>query len=113
VSLDEGIGLASLRVRIRPDGIPRGIESRIFDVAGDLNVFAARTLDVPSCYIAGAREWGVYQTPGAFEAMQRGACTKLLGVHLVKGAGHSVAEERPEEVNRLLVEFLQRAKAAI
>jgi pimeloyl-ACP methyl ester carboxylesterase len=84
---------------------------RIFDVAGDLNIFAGRTLDVSSCYIAGAREWGVYQTPGAFEAMQRGACTKLLGVHLVKGAGHSVAEEQPQEVNRLLIEFLQRAKA--
>lgn len=84
---------------------------RIFDVAGDLNVFAGRTLDVSSCYIAGAREWGAYQTPGAFEAMQREACTKLLGVHPVNGAGHSVAEERPEEVTRLLIEFLQRAKA--
>lgn len=83
---------------------------RIFDVAGDLNVFAGRTLDVSSCYIAGAREWGVYQTPGAFEAMQRRACTKLLGVHLVKGAGHSVAEEQPQEVNRLLIEFLQMGR---
>jgi pimeloyl-ACP methyl ester carboxylesterase len=35
-----------------------------------------------------------------------------MGVHLVEGAGHSVAEEQPEEVNRLLLEFLQRAKAA-
>jgi pimeloyl-ACP methyl ester carboxylesterase len=83
---------------------------RIFDVAGDLNVFAGRTLDVSSCYIAGAREWGVYQTPGAFEAMQQKACTKLLGVHLVKGAGHSVAEEQPQEVNRLLIEFLQMGR---
>jgi hypothetical protein len=51
----------------------------------------------------------VYQTPGAFEAMQHGACTKLLGVHLVKGAGHSVVEEQPEQVNRLLIEFLRGA----
>jgi len=43
--------------------------------------------------------------------MQQGACTKLLSVHMVKGAGHSVAEEQPEEVNRLLIEFLQRAKS--
>ena len=27
------------------------------------------------------------------EEMQHGACTRLLGVHLVPGAGHSVAEE--------------------
>jgi pimeloyl-ACP methyl ester carboxylesterase len=42
--------------------------------------------------------------------MQHGACTKLLGVHLVKDAGHSLAEEQPLEVNKLLVEFLHQAK---
>jgi pimeloyl-ACP methyl ester carboxylesterase len=81
---------------------------RIFEVAGDINLFTGRTIDVPAMYIAGASEWGVYQSPGVFEAMQHGACTRLLGVHLVKGAGHSVAEEQPQEVNRLLLEFLQR-----
>lgn len=78
----------------------------------ELNSFSGRTIDVPAIYIAGASEWGVYQTPGAFEAMQHGACTRLLGVHLVKGAGHSVAEEQPEEVNRLLIEFFERARVA-
>jgi pimeloyl-ACP methyl ester carboxylesterase len=29
---------------------------------------------------------------------------------LVRGAGHSVAEEQPDEVNRLLIEFLRQAK---
>lgn len=77
---------------------------------GDLTASAARTIDVPACYIAGASEWGVYQTPGAFEAMQHGACTRLLGVHLVKDAGHSVVEEQSEEVNRLLIDFLRQAK---
>ena len=33
---------------------------RIFEVAGDLNVFSGRTIDVPALYIAGAREWGAY-----------------------------------------------------
>jgi pimeloyl-ACP methyl ester carboxylesterase len=47
----------------------------------------------------------------AFEAMQKSACRRLLGVHLVRGAGHSVAEEQPDEVNRLLIEFLQQAKS--
>jgi pimeloyl-ACP methyl ester carboxylesterase len=78
----------------------------------ELNSFSGRTIDVPAFYIAGASEWGVYQTPGAFEAMQHGACTRLLGVHLVKGAGHSVAEEQPEEVNRLLIEFFRKARVA-
>ena len=29
---------------------------------------------------------------------------------MVRGAGHSVAEEQPSEVNRLLIEFLQQVK---
>ena len=76
----------------------------------ELDSFSGRPIDVPSCYIAGASEWGAYQSPGAFETMQKSACTRLLGVHLVPGAGHSVAEERPNEVNRLLIEFLQQVK---
>jgi len=78
---------------------------------GDLTASAGRlTIDVPACYIAGASEWGVYQTPGAFEAMQHGACTRLMGVHLVKDAGHSVVEEQAEQVNRLLEDFLRQAR---
>lgn len=75
-----------------------------------LKNFSGRTIDVPSCFIAGASDWGVYQTPGAFEEMRQGACTRLLGVHLVEGAGHSLAEEQPQHVNQLLIEFLQRAQ---
>jgi hypothetical protein len=45
----------------------------------ELNLFSGRTIDVPACYIAGGSEWGVNQSPGAFEAMQHGACTRLLG----------------------------------
>jgi pimeloyl-ACP methyl ester carboxylesterase len=43
--------------------------------------------------------------------MQRGACTHLLGVHLVDGAGHWMAEEQPQQVNQLLIDFLHRAAA--
>jgi pimeloyl-ACP methyl ester carboxylesterase len=84
---------------------------RIQEMAGDLFSFSGRTIDVPACYIAGASEWGVYQTPGAFEAMQHGACKRLWGVHLVNGAGHSVVEEQPGQVNRLLTDFLRQAHA--
>jgi pimeloyl-ACP methyl ester carboxylesterase len=73
----------------------------------ELRSFSGRTIDVPSCYIGGDREWAVYQSPGAFEAMHT-VCTRLRGVHLVAAAGHSIPEEQPKEVNKLLVEFLKR-----
>jgi pimeloyl-ACP methyl ester carboxylesterase len=78
---------------------------------GELRSFAGRTIDVPSCYIGGDSEWAVYQTPGAFEAMNT-VCTRLLSVHLVKGAGHSLGEEQPEQVNKLLMDFLSASARA-
>jgi pimeloyl-ACP methyl ester carboxylesterase len=72
---------------------------------GELNAFAGKTIDVPACYIGGSSEWAVYQSPGAFERMHS-VCTRLKGVHLVDGAGHSIVEEQPEAVNRILIEFL-------
>ena len=71
----------------------------------DLGAFG-RTIDVPSAFIAGASDWGIYQVPGAIEAMQERACTCMRGCHLIEGAGHWVQQERPEEVVRLLLEFL-------
>jgi len=76
--------------------------------APEQQLFGARTIDVPSMFIAGASDWGAYQSPGALEQMQKGACTDMRGVHLVEGAGHWVQQERPEEVSRLLIGFLRR-----
>jgi len=73
----------------------------------ELEIFSGRSIDVPSCFIAGASDWGVHQKPGDFEAMQATACTQMRGCHLVGGAGHWVQQEQPEEVSRLLVQFLQ------
>jgi len=77
----------------------------------ELNSFSGRTIDVPAMFIGGAHDWGVHQSPGVFEAMQHGACTRLLGVHLIEGAGHWMAEEQPKQVNRLLIDFLSMAAA--
>jgi pimeloyl-ACP methyl ester carboxylesterase len=77
----------------------------------DLEALAGRTIDVPSAFIAGASDWGIYQVPGAFEAMQASVCTDMRGCHLVEGAGHWVQQERPDEVSRLLREFLARVSS--
>jgi pimeloyl-ACP methyl ester carboxylesterase len=73
----------------------------------ELQTFSGRTIDVPSFFISGKSDWGVYQTPGAVERMRNSACTKLVGFHLVDGAGHWVQQEQPEQVSKLLLEFLR------
>jgi pimeloyl-ACP methyl ester carboxylesterase len=66
-----------------------------------------RTIDVPSMFIAGNADWGVYQKPGEFERMQEGVCTDFRGAHLVPGAGHWVQQEQPERTAELLTSFLR------
>ncbi len=78
----------------------------------DLQRLAGRTIDVPACYIAGRSDWGIYQKPGDFEAMQARACTRMVGCYLVEGAGHWVQQEQPEQTLARLVPFLQRQAAA-
>ena len=76
--------------------------------ASETQLFAGRTIDQPSMFIAGRADWGAYQNPGALERMQETACTRMLGVHFVDGAGHWVQQEQPEQVTRLVLEFLKR-----
>ena len=42
---------------------------------------------MPSCFIAGKSDWGIYQVPGDMDKMQSNACTQMVGCHLVDGAG--------------------------
>jgi pimeloyl-ACP methyl ester carboxylesterase len=74
----------------------------------ELEMFSGRTIDVPACFIAGKSDWGAYQAPGSLERMQTAAvCTQWRGTHLVDGAGHWVQQEQPEEVSRLLLQFIR------
>jgi pimeloyl-ACP methyl ester carboxylesterase len=72
----------------------------------ELALFSGRTIDVPSAFISGASDWGIYQRPSAFEAMQSKACTNLRFCTFVEGAGHWVQQEQPEVVTKLLMDFV-------
>lgn len=74
----------------------------------ELEVFGGRAIEVPACFIAGASDWGIHQSPGALARMQDETCARMLMCHLVEGAGHWVQQEQPAEVARLLLEFLRR-----
>jgi pimeloyl-ACP methyl ester carboxylesterase len=85
--------------RVRRGSDPRSI--------AEMHTFSGRTIDVPSQYIAGKSDWGVYQTPGAVDKMRNSACTHMVGFHLLDGAGHWVQQEQPELLSALLVQFLR------
>jgi len=85
--------------RVRRGSDPRSI--------AEMHTFSGRTIDVPSQFIAGKSDWGVYQTPGAADKMRNSACTHMAGFHLLDGAGHWVQQEQPERVSSLLVQFLR------
>jgi pimeloyl-ACP methyl ester carboxylesterase len=74
--------------------------------APEVELFAGVTIDQPSLFISGASDWGVYQNPGAVERMQHDACTQMVDVHLVEGAGHWVQQEQAEVTGTLLRQFL-------
>jgi len=76
--------------------------------SAELQIFSGCAIEVPSCFIAGKSDWGVYQKPGEFERMQSSACARMLGCHLLDGAGHWVQQEQPEQVAKLLLEFLRQ-----
>ncbi len=74
--------------------------------ANETAVFAGRTLEVPSTFISGAQDWGVYQRPGGLEGMARHPAFE--GTHLIEGAGHWVQQEQAEALTERLLAFLAR-----
>jgi pimeloyl-ACP methyl ester carboxylesterase len=88
-------GLNWYRARIEPRFQP------------EQELLGGRTIDIPSCFIAGRSDWGIYQVPGAIERMQSEACTRMAAVHLIEGAGHWVQQERPAETARHVLAFLR------
>ena len=67
-------------------------------------LFSGRRFEVPACFISGAADWGVYQNPGALEAMEKRAA-RWTGTWLIEGAGHWVQQEQPEAVSARLRAF--------
>ena len=76
-------------------------------LARELSTFAGRTIDVPSCFFAGAADWGTYQKAGDFEAMQTRVCTDMRDCALLPGAGHWIQQEQPEALLDRLIAFLK------
>ena len=93
------------------NGFQGGLQSyrvgRVPRLSAETQLFAGRTIDVPSLFLSGKSDWGVYQRAGSLDNMKR-ACTKFEGVELIDGAGHWVQQERAAQVADRLVAFVRR-----
>ena len=74
-----------------------------------LQQFKGRALDQPSLLIGGDKDpafngFGRIADPGA---MMRQHVTDLRGVHVLPGCGHWTQQERPQEVNAILIPWLK------
>lgn len=96
------------------NGFQGGLQSyrvgRVPRLSAELQLFAGRTIDVPSLFLSGKSDWGVYQRAGSLDAMKR-SCTKFQGVELIEGAGHWVQQERASQVADRLVSFAKQWSA--
>lgn len=63
-------------------------------------------IEVPTLFIAGARDPVLAMSGSAALDRMREAVPDLRGVHILEGAGHFVQQERPTEVNTLLLDFV-------
>jgi pimeloyl-ACP methyl ester carboxylesterase len=72
-----------------------------------LQLFADRTIDVPSSFIAGKSDWAVHMTPRGVDVMRSRACTQMQEYTLLDGAGHWLQQEQPDAVCSALVSFLR------
>jgi pimeloyl-ACP methyl ester carboxylesterase len=71
----------------------------------DLACFAGQPIAVPSLFIGGDHDGPTLWGAGAIARFSE-TLPGLRGSHILEGCGHWTQQERPEEVNRILVDFL-------
>ncbi len=122
------VGSTFLDTTIEPDSLPAWLSDDDLDVftaefersgfRGGLNYyrnidrnaelmapFAGRTVEQPAMFIGGDRDIVLGATPETVERM-RGVVPGLRRIEWLAGCGHWLQQERPADVNRLLLEFL-------
>ena len=69
--------------------------------------FAGRKIEQPALFMAGDRDIGITMFGANVEERMRKAFTDLRGFHMIPGAGHWNQQEKPEETNRILIDWLK------
>jgi len=81
---------------------------RAFDVNWERgDALANAPIQVPTLFVAGDQDPVIAMRGASAIDTMKALVPDLRGVHLLAGAGHWVQQERPAEVNALLVDFLR------
>ncbi|MGH9296922.1 MAG: alpha/beta fold hydrolase, partial [Acidimicrobiales bacterium] len=75
----------------------------------DLAALRGQPLTVPALFIGGEKDGPTIWGAGAIARFDK-TVPALRGSHVLEGCGHWVQQERPDEVNRLLVDFLAEVR---
>ncbi len=67
-----------------------------------------KSTDIPSIFISGIADWGLYQKPGDLEKMENIFLKKYFGRFLIKQAGHWVQQEQPAKTFEVIIKFLRK-----
>jgi pimeloyl-ACP methyl ester carboxylesterase len=70
-----------------------------------LSVLKEKNVVIPSVFISGENDWGIYQRPGSIYQMKK-TNLDFRGIHLIKNAGHWVQQEKPIEATEKILSFL-------
>jgi pimeloyl-ACP methyl ester carboxylesterase len=125
---NQPVGSTFLDTTVEPDKLPAWLTEDDLDVftaefehsgfRGGLNFyrnidrnaelmapFAGRTVEQPAMFVGGDRDIVLGANPESVEKM-RSVVPGLRRIEWLPGCGHWLQQERPEEINRLLLEFL-------
>ncbi len=72
----------------------------------DLAVFANRPISIPSLFIGGSKDGPTIWGQAAIDRFPE-TLPKLTRCEILEGSGHWIQQERPDQTNKLLLEFLE------
>ena len=67
-----------------------------------------KSIYIPSIFISGSTDWGMYQKPGDLEKMENTFLKNYFGRFIIKQAGHWVQQEQPNRTFELIIKFLKK-----
>lgn len=67
-----------------------------------------KSIYIPSIFISGKADWGIFQKPGDLEKMENIFFKNYFGRFIIQKAGHWVQQEQPNKTFEIIINFLKK-----